>query len=74
MTNYIEKKVTYKQIDEGSIGQKVDNFLIKILKGVPKSHIYKLLRTGQVRVNKKRVKTEYKLCNGDVLRLSLIHI
>ena len=41
MTNYIEKKVTYKQIDEGSIGQKVDNFLIKILKGVPKSHIYK---------------------------------
>ena len=69
MTNYIEKKVTYKQIDEGSIGQKVDNFLIKILKGVPKSHIYKLLRTGQVRVNKKRVKTEYKLCNGDILRI-----
>ena len=69
MTNYIEKKVTFKQIDEGSIGQKIDNFLIKILKGVPKSHIYKLLRTGQVRVNKKRVKTEYKLCYGDILRI-----
>lgn len=69
MTNFIEKKVTYKQVDEGSIGQKIDNFLIKILKGVPKGHIYKLLRTGQVRVNKKRVKTEYKLCQGDELRI-----
>ncbi len=69
MTNFIEKKVTYKHIDESSIGQKIDNFLIKILKGVPKGHIYKLLRTGQVRVNKKRVKTEYKLCLGDELRI-----
>ena len=69
MTNFIEKKVTFKQVDEGSIGQKIDNFLIKILKGVPKGHIYKLLRTGQVRVNKKRVKTEYKLCQGDELRI-----
>ena len=69
MTNFIEKKVTYKRIDEGSIGQKIDNYLIKILKGVPKGHVYKLLRTGQVRVNKKRVKTEYKLCQGDELRI-----
>ena len=69
MTNFIEKKVTYRLVDEGSIGQKIDNFLIKILKGVPKGHIYKLLRTGQVRVNKKRVKTEYKLCRGDELRI-----
>ena len=69
MTNFIEKKVTYKLIDEGSIGQKIDNYLIKILKGVPKGHVYKLLRTGQVRVNKKRVKTEYKLCQGDELRI-----
>ena len=69
MANFIEKKITYKLVDEGSVGQKVDNFLIKILKGVPKSHIYKLLRTGQIRVNKKRVKTEYKLCKGDELRI-----
>ena len=58
MTNFIEKKVTYKRIDEDSIGQKIDNYLIKILKGVPKGHVYKLLRTGQVRVNKKEMDTK----------------
>ena len=56
MDNFIEKQVTYKNIDESSVDQKIDNYLIKILKGVPKGHIYKLLRTGQIRVNKKRVK------------------
>ena len=53
MDNFIEKQVTYKNIDESSVDQKRDNYLIKILKGVPKGHIYKLLRTGQIRVNKK---------------------
>ena len=52
MTDQIERKVTYQIVDEGSAAQKIDNYLIKILKGVPKSHIYKLLRSGQVRVNK----------------------
>jgi len=69
MNQFLEKKVTYKNIDEDSVGQKIDNFLIKTLKGVPKGHLYKLIRTGQVRVNKKRVKTEYKLCRNDEIRI-----
>ena len=69
MTDQIEKKVTYRVVDEGSVAQKIDNFLIKILKGVPKSHVYKLLRSGQVRVNKKRVRTEFKLTLGDSVRI-----
>ena len=50
----IKNNVKYHIIDEGSDGQKIDNFLLKTLKNVPKSHVYKLLRSGQVRVNKKR--------------------
>jgi 23S rRNA pseudouridine955/2504/2580 synthase len=50
-------------------GQRIDNFLIAYLKGVPKSCIYRLLRTGQVRVNKGRVKASYRLSLGDQVRL-----
>ncbi len=50
-------------------GQRLDNFLFRTLKGVPKSHVYRLLRTGQVRVNKKRAKPDYRLEEGDELRL-----
>lgn len=54
---------------EEDAGQRLDNFLFRILKGVPKSHVYRLLRTGQVRVNKKRAKPDYRLEAGDELRL-----
>ena len=47
-------------------GQRIDNFLIKRLKAVPKSHIYQLLRSGQVRLNSKRIGPEYHLQSGDV--------
>lgn len=50
-------------------GQRLDNFLFRQLKGVPKGHVYRLLRTGQVRVNSRRVKPEYRLVPGDELRL-----
>ncbi|MEZ2721397.1 RluA family pseudouridine synthase [Paenalcaligenes hominis] len=50
-------------------GQRLDNFLVRECKGVPKSHIYKAIRSGQVRVNKGRVKNEYRLQEGDVLRI-----
>lgn len=50
-------------------GQRLDNFLVRECKGVPKSHIYKAIRSGQVRVNKGRVKNEYRLEAGDVLRI-----
>ncbi|MEK7991631.1 MAG: 23S rRNA pseudouridine(955/2504/2580) synthase RluC [Thiotrichaceae bacterium] len=50
-------------------GQRIDNFLHTHLKGVPKSHIYRILRKGEVRVNKGRIKPTYRLQGGDVLRL-----
>jgi len=50
-------------------GQRLDNYLLTLCKGVPKSHLYKLIRSGQVRVNKGRVQAEYRLAAGDVLRL-----
>jgi len=46
-------------IDEASAGQRIDNFLQKVLKGVPKSHIYRILRSGEVRVNKKRIDADF---------------
>ncbi len=56
-------------VDEASEGQRVDNFLAKILKGVPKSHIYRILRSGEVRVNKGRVDASRKLALDDVVRI-----
>ena len=50
-------------------GQRIDNFLLTQLKGVPKSHIYRLLRSGQVRVNKGRKKPSYRLQAGDTVRI-----
>ena len=64
-----KNNVKYHVIDEGSEGQKIDNFLLKILKNVPKSHVYKLLRSGQVRVNKKRIRTDFRLSIGDSVRI-----
>ena len=62
-------KVRSLTAGEEDAGQRLDNFLFRTLKGVPKSHVYRLLRTGQVRVNKKRVKPDYRLEEGDELRL-----
>jgi 23S rRNA pseudouridine955/2504/2580 synthase len=56
-------------VDEAGEGQRVDNFLLRILKGVPKSHIYRILRSGEVRVNRKRVAPDVRLAAGDVLRI-----
>jgi len=66
---HTKNKVIYEIVDESSEGQKIDNFLIKFLKNVPKSHIYKILRSGQVRVNKKRVRTAFKLSLNDSVRI-----
>src|SRR5690554_1079202 len=56
-------------IDEASAGQRVDNFLLRVCKGVPKSHIYKAIRGGEVRVNKGRIQADYRLASGDVIRV-----
>ncbi len=56
-------------VDEGGAGQRIDNFLCKTLKGVPKSHIYRILRSGEVRVNKKRIDATYRLVIDDLVRV-----
>ena len=61
-------------VDEASEGQRIDNFLTKTLKGVPKSHIYRILRSGQVRVNKGRIDASYKLMIGDIVRVPPIRV
>jgi len=62
-------KVRYVTISTEHNGQRIDNFLLSLLKTVPRSLVYRLLRTGQVRVNKGRVKPARKLCDGDVVRV-----
>jgi 23S rRNA pseudouridine955/2504/2580 synthase len=63
------RSVQVMEIEAGREGQRIDNFLLSVLKGVPRSHIYRLLRTGQVRVNKGRIKPTYRLNTGDQVRL-----
>ncbi|MES9988914.1 MAG: S4 domain-containing protein, partial [Candidatus Thiodiazotropha endolucinida] len=57
------------EVDSEYAGQRIDNFLMGQLKGVPKSHIYRILRKGEVRVNKGRVKAPYKIRTGDLVRI-----
>ncbi|UVK77682.1 MAG: 23S rRNA pseudouridine(955/2504/2580) synthase [Sodalis sp. Fse] len=61
--------VYFITISADKAGQRIDNFLRTHLKGVPKSMIYRIVRKGEVRVNKKRIKAEYKLQNSDELRI-----
>lgn len=56
-------------VDEDWVGQRLDNFLLRELKGVPKTHIYRIIRSGEVRINKGRAKADTRLQAGDVLRL-----
>lgn len=61
--------VTWLEVGDDAEGQRIDNFLLRIAKGVPKSHIYRILRSGEVRVNKGRVAAEYRLRMGDTIRM-----
>lgn len=62
-------EVRHTRIDSASEGQRIDNFLMRELKGVPKSHIYRLLRSGQVRVDGRRVTQTYRLAVNDLVRI-----
>ena len=57
------------EVDSDSAGQRVDNFLLRVIKGVPRTHIYRLIRSGQVRVNSGRVRASYRLKAGDTVRI-----
>ncbi|MDD2885310.1 MAG: RluA family pseudouridine synthase [Dechloromonas sp.] len=63
------KSVTHVVVGEESHGQRIDNYLLRCCKGVPKSHLYRILRSGEVRVNSRRVDATYRLCTGDSIRL-----
>ena len=62
------------QIDESAAGQRLDNYLLGALKGVPRSHIYRLIRSGQVRVNSGRVNPKHRLKAGDRVRVPPVAI
>ena len=74
MTPPSKDSVTFHSIDEDEAGQRIDNWLLKILKGVPKSHVYRILRAGEVRVNKGRIDASYRLAGGDLVRVPPIRI
>lgn len=65
----IHHNVRFQTIDADQAGQRIDNYLFSQLKSVPKSMIYRIIRTGQVRVNKGRIKAEYKLQPHDIVRI-----
>lgn len=62
-------KVRFCEVDEHRDGQRIDNFLLRELKGVPKTRIYRALRKGEIRVNKGRTKADYRLQEGDLVRI-----
>jgi len=63
------QQVNQLVVDEESAGQRIDNFLFRYLKGVPKSHVYRIIRSGEVRLNKGRVSAEDRVADGDVVRI-----
>ena len=69
-----KNSVAYMVIGEEEAGQRLDNFLVRNCKGVPKSHLYRILRSGEVRVNSRRVDATYRLAAGDSLRIPPIRV
>lgn len=74
MAEVSKSSVTQAIITDDEQSQRLDNYLLRICKGVPKSHVYSIVRSGQVRVNSKRAEVSYRLQIGDVLRIPPIRI
>ena len=66
--------VSWLVVDENGADQRIDNFLVSRLKGVPKSHVYRILRSGEVRVNSKRIDASYRLQIGDRIRVPPVRV
>ena len=62
------------EVDEGSAGQRLDNFLMRFLKGVPRSRIYRIIRKGEVRVNRGRARADTRLATGDSVRIPPVRV
>ncbi|MES2564753.1 MAG: S4 domain-containing protein, partial [Pseudomonadota bacterium] len=69
MKGLSKDSASWHEVGEEGDAQRVDNYLVRLLKGVPKSHIYRILRSGEVRVNSGRVRPDHRLKVGDRLRL-----
>lgn len=67
-------KVQYVKVEAEYVDQRIDNFLVTRLKGLPKSRIYRILRKGEIRVNKKRVQPSYRLQEGDEIRIPPVQL
>lgn len=74
MKEFNEDSATFLEVGEDGAGQRIDNFLLKRLKGVPKSHIYRILRSGEVRVNKGRAAADRRLALGDRVRVPPVRV
>ncbi len=74
LASQVPPQVQLVTIGEEDAGQRIDNFLLRICKGVPKSHIYRVLRSGEVRVNKGRIDQTYRLLQGDIVRIPPIRV
>lgn len=70
----VRPAVRHVVVDEGSAGQRLDNFLLRELKGVPKTHIYRVIRAGEVRVNKGRAQADTRLELGDQVRIPPVRV
>ncbi|MCS0606968.1 RluA family pseudouridine synthase [Massilia solisilvae] len=68
------QQVRLVTITEEEAGQRIDNYLLRVCKGVPKSHVYRILRSGEVRVNKGRIDQLYRLAEGDVVRIPPVRL
>jgi len=66
--------VAHVRVDEGSEGQRLDNFLVRLLKGVPRTHVYRVIRSGEVRVNKGRAQADTRLALGDEVRVPPVRV
>ncbi len=74
MNELSKARATLLEVGEESAGQRIDNFLIRHLKGVPKSHVYRILRSGEVRVNSGRIKQDYRLKASDQVRVPPVRV
>ncbi|QRN41868.1 MAG: RluA family pseudouridine synthase [Neisseriaceae bacterium] len=74
MSQISKVKVNFLSITSEESGQRIDNYLQKHLKGVPKSHIHKIIRSGEVRINKQRIKSNYKIQENDSIRIPPVKI
>ena len=73
-SSQVQTQAQLLSIGEEEAGQRIDNYLLRICKGVPKSHIYRVLRSGEVRVNKGRIDQTYRLKEGDIVRVPPIRV